>query len=64
MGSPQSVLTEGLGSWGSVNDLVTLGLGIGPALDLVTPDGIDFAARDNRPHYAATDNRPHYSFEE
>jgi hypothetical protein len=27
MGSPSSALTIGLGSWGSVNELVTLGFG-------------------------------------
>lgn len=35
-GSPSSVLTMGLGSWGSVNLLTTLGLGIG-AETAVTP---------------------------
>lgn len=25
-----------------------------------TPDGIDYAATDSRPHYTATDSRPHY----
>lgn len=27
----------------------------------VTPDGLDFAASDNRPHYRALDNRPHHA---
>ena len=35
-GSPSSVLTIGLGSWGSVNLLTTLGLGIGAAVT-ITP---------------------------
>lgn len=40
MSSPSSVLTEGLGSWGSVNDLVTFGLGSSDEVTYVfaTPD--------------------------
>lgn len=31
MGSPSAVLTMGLGSWGSVNEMITLGYGSGAA---------------------------------
>ena len=34
VGSPSAVLTLGLGSWGSVNELITLGYGIGAAVVL------------------------------
>jgi hypothetical protein len=46
MGSPSSVLSLGLGSWGSVNECVTLGYGIGegvvfnPVARICTP-GVD-----------------------
>lgn len=35
MASPSSVLTRGLGSWGSVNLLPTLGYGIGAAAAVI-----------------------------
>lgn len=46
-----------------------LGIGAGEASTATTPDGLDYAAADNKPHYrtedvkpkyAAADNRPHY----
>ena len=60
MASPSTVLTEGLGSWGSASELVTLGLGIGEAVTTTVPYSVDYTATDGLPHYAAMDGLPHY----
>ena len=73
MAGVNDLIAFGFGSWGSVNKVPTWGLGIGEAAIAITPDGLDYAAADNRPHYlaaanrphhAASDNRPHYRVEE
>jgi hypothetical protein len=34
--------------------------GLGVTSATLTPDGLDYAAADGRPHYLAGDRRPHY----
>ncbi len=63
MASPSTVLTRGYGSWGSVNEVVTLGYGVGAAAEVhpggtftVEEPGITFTNRiDPGKTFTATD---------
>lgn len=68
MSSPSSVLTLGLGSWGSVSDMITLGYGSGaaPAVsgppDLASLFGRDFvSALERRRTMGALEERGYFS---
>lgn len=36
-------------------------VGVGVEVTATTPDGLDFAASDNRPHFSAINSRPHFA---
>jgi hypothetical protein len=56
MGSPSAVITMGLGSWGSVNELLTLGYGSGEESDTSPVARATVAGTDrSRPTVAGTD---------
>ena len=58
------IITGGFGSFADVYDIPVFGFSIGAAATGTTPDGLDFAAVDTRPHYGALDWRPHYRVED
>lgn len=58
------IITGGFGTFADVYDIPTLGFSIGEAESGTTPDGLDFAAPDTRPHYGALDWRPHFRIED
>jgi hypothetical protein len=63
-GSPSSVLTLGLGSWGSSSLAITSGFGVGEAATVVAVRPVLTWETINRPLYFQVDARqPHYEVE-
>ena len=59
MAGTSDIIAQGIGSWGSVNKIPTLGFGSGEANPDVTARGVDYVITDGRPQYIA-DCRPQY----
>lgn len=54
------VVTQGFGSFGSVNLVVTLGYGIGEAAATPTHIGVHYEPLHRKPHYEPTHSKLHY----
>ena len=61
MAGVNDIIVFGFGGWSTVNQVPTLGFGIGAAASLITPEGLDYSIKENRPHYSIHDNRPFYN---
>ena len=57
------ILTQGLGSFGGVNLIPTLGFGVGDAAveERPTVPGIEYTSGDHRLHYTADNRRLHWT---
>lgn len=65
MASPSSVLTMGLGSWGSPSLLVTLGYGIGgEVVTPITDIGVEWTLRPGLMHYTLAESRMQHTLPE